>query len=97
PTGGADAGVVISQVSANSPAAAAGLKVGDRITALNGTKVTTMLGMSARVQRYNHLLHGDRPRPHPHRGGAGRHRRVRVPRPARSWGTARATATRHLD
>jgi len=50
PTGGGNAGVVISVVSANSPAAAAGLKAGDLITVLNGTKVTTMLGMSARVQ-----------------------------------------------
>jgi putative serine protease PepD len=50
PTGGGNTGVVISTVSANSPASAAGLKVGDLITALNGTKVTSMLGMSARVQ-----------------------------------------------
>ncbi len=50
PTGGGNTGVVISTVQSGSPAASAGLKVGDVITTLNGTKVTTMLGMSARVQ-----------------------------------------------
>ena len=50
PTGGGNTGVVISTVQSGSPAASAGLKIGDVITTLNGAKVTTMLGMSARVQ-----------------------------------------------
>ena len=50
PTGGGSPGVVISSVTSGSPAAAAGLQPGDLISALNGTKVTTMAGLSARVQ-----------------------------------------------
>jgi putative serine protease PepD len=50
PTGGGVSGVVISSVTSGSPAASAGLQPGDLISALNGTKVTTMAGLSARVQ-----------------------------------------------
>jgi putative serine protease PepD len=49
PTSGSS-GVVISSVTSGSPAAGAGLQPGDLITTLNGTKVTTMAGLSARVQ-----------------------------------------------
>jgi putative serine protease PepD len=49
PTSGAS-GVVISSVTSGSPAASAGLQAGDLITTLNGSKVTTMAGLSARVQ-----------------------------------------------
>ena len=41
---------MISSVTSGSPAASAGLQPGDLISALNGSKVTTMAGLSARVQ-----------------------------------------------
>lgn len=49
PTSGVS-GVVISSVTSASPAENAGLEAGDLITALNGSKVSTMAGLSARIQ-----------------------------------------------
>jgi putative serine protease PepD len=49
PTSGA-AGMLLTEVRPGSPAAQAGLKVGDLVTAIDGTKVTSSLGLSARIQ-----------------------------------------------
>ena len=47
---GGTPGIVVRTVQPGSPAANAGMKVGDLITNLNGAKVLSMAAMSARVQ-----------------------------------------------
>jgi putative serine protease PepD len=49
PTTGS-AGVILTEVRSGTPAAQAGMKVGDLITAIDGTNVSTMAGLSARIQ-----------------------------------------------
>jgi putative serine protease PepD len=49
PTGGAT-GMLLSEVKPGSPAAQAGLRLGDLVTAVDGTKVATSAGLSARIQ-----------------------------------------------
>jgi putative serine protease PepD len=43
-------GVLVGSVSANSPASAAGIRQGDLITSVNGSKVTTFAEIRARIQ-----------------------------------------------
>ncbi len=50
-------GVVVSEVAAASPAAAAGLRAGDEIVAVNGTKVCCMVDLGRAIWR---LQEGDR-------------------------------------
>jgi putative serine protease PepD len=50
--GNADNGVQVTEVASGSPAANAGLKQGDVITAVDGTKVTTPQELSSAVQQH---------------------------------------------
>ena len=49
----ADNGVAVTEVQSGSPAADAGLKQGDVITAIDGTKVTTPLALRNAVQQHS--------------------------------------------
>ncbi len=51
--GTADNGVAVTEVQSGSPAADAGLKQGDVITAIDGTKVTTPLALRNAVQQHS--------------------------------------------
>jgi len=51
--GTADNGVAVTEVQSGSPAADAGLKQGDVITAIDGTKVTTPLAVRNAVQQHS--------------------------------------------
>jgi membrane-associated protease RseP (regulator of RpoE activity) len=51
--GTADNGVAVTEVADGSPAANAGLKQGDVITAIDGTNVTTPLALRAAVQKHS--------------------------------------------
>jgi S1-C subfamily serine protease len=47
---GSTAGVVVTEVRPNSPAAHADLRTGDQVGAIDGTPVTNMSSLSARIQ-----------------------------------------------